>query len=69
MAVIGWSGMLWYWIVGVPLVVASIMGTAKPYAVPKLCRRKDLNCSGNYGKYVQIYYYFTFINFSVSLNL
>lgn len=28
MVVIGWSGMLWYCIVGVPLAVASI-GTAK----------------------------------------
>lgn len=40
---IGCSGMLWYWIVGVPLVDAS-MGTAK-CAVPKLGRRgKDLIC-------------------------
>lgn len=53
MAVIVWSVMLWYWIVGVPLVVASI-GHCKNFTqCPKLCRRKYLS----YQKYVQIYYY------------
>lgn len=38
-AVIGWSGMLWYWIVSVPLVVAS-MGTAYSLQCPKLSEEK-----------------------------
>lgn len=64
MAVIVWSVMLWYWIVGVPLVVASIGHCKKLYAVPQTLQKKISKLP----KYVQIYYYhIQLIHFYVSL--
>jgi hypothetical protein len=58
-AVIRWLGMLWYWIVGVPLVVMSMV--LPQFAVPKLGGWVDTNCC-EFGRHEHKNYYTTLAN-------